>query len=402
MHASRAGVFYLSLLSFICSSEVPEWTKQYSIDELFLNFRYDIYCPGLPQGLKEKPERIEQLALNFEKAKICFVKMGLKDPVGYWTINCCYRFAYHYEDPLAHKYMNEIAALPKEQKYYVMDKDAEILETRRMFADLLHWNAEMKYTEAGIEPALRAKLLDIIWDNRYHFANFMNDHWIDCIIDDLPEKQEIPQNVKELMVVRYYQMREFLDKHHMIRMPQTERAAYEVLGLMSMDASPADIIRYLLNYSADTDPIIYVAFFNDLHFNKINTYNEDILVGINIYDEIALERCLPLRYQYETFLLQTCKTSEQRAIIRASLKLIMYACRQPNIEPYTSLIEQVLKAYTSDVDKTILAYPKVLRAIQGKPEQCSPLVTLLEQAHQAQKNDPRPRERLIHSIASII
>ncbi len=403
MQASSTSAFCLFLLSIICCAEVPEWTKHYSIDELFLKFRYDPYCPGLPQLLKEQPERIGQLALNFEKAKVCFEKMGLKDPVDYSTIHCCYRFAYHYEDPLAHKYMDEIAALPKEQKYYVMDKDAEILETRRMFADLLRWKAETKYDQMGIESTLRTKLLDIIWENRYHFANFMNDHWIDCIIDDLPEKQEIPQNVKELMVVRYYQMREFLDKHEMIRLPQTERAAYELLGVMDMYSDPDCVIRYLLNYSQDTDPEVYASFFHLSHLNKINTYNLDILEGIDIYDELGLKANLPLRRCYERLLLETYATPQERVFMRGCLKLIMHTCRKDDIEPYASFVYHIKDAIANEAfDKTILAYPKLPLAVMDKPRACTKLVMLIEQVNNAKQDDPEPRERLIQFIESLV
>ena len=101
--------------------------------------------------------------------------------------------------------------------------------------------------------------------------------------------------------------------------------------------------------------------------------------------------------------MQQYETPEQRAIARACLKLIMYACRQDNIEPYAALVDQVMHAITcDDVDKTVLAYPKVLITIMGNEKQCAKLVTLIEQVKHAEKDNHKSKQRLIQFITSLV
>lgn len=398
---------FLIIISLVITThdlQAPEWPYKTSPEELFVKFRYDPYCPSSPERLRAKPELVEKLEHNFQLVKDCFQKMDLKEPADYATIDSCYCFAKCYQDPLAHKYMQEIAALPEDEKSYVMEMNAEMLQTRRMFIELMRWKAEEKYEKLGVEPVLREKLVDMIWENRYFFANFMTDYWIDDIIEGLPETQEIPYKVKQMMVIRYYRMREFLDKHEMIRLPSIELTAYKVLGLKDIDPNPVSTIRLLLNYAQDTEPEIYDAFFNELHLNKVNTFYTDILEGINIYDDIGLRRNIPLRSCYEKLLLREYKTSEQRDAVRACLELIMHACRMEPSDPHLLLAQHIVEAITyDDVDKTVLAYPEQVRLLTHNKDACTQLILHIWEVRDAERNnDPQAKERLIEFMESLI
>jgi hypothetical protein len=323
----------------------------------------------------------------------CFYKMGLKNPLGYRAIGNCYRFAECYEDPLAHKYMEEIAMLPEDEKSYVMEWNAEMLMARKMYVELLRWQTEEKYTTLGVEPELRKKLMDLISENRYFFANFSTDPWIEDIIRDLPETKEIPYKLKQAIVVRYYRMREFLDKYNIIRLVSTDMVAYKLLDIK--DPSPVNTIRCLLHYAQDTEPEEYDAFFNPLHLNKINTYYTDILEGIHIYDEIALKRNIGLRICYEKLLLRDYQTLEQQAIVRACLELIMYACRLEKNDAQTLIARHIVDAmYYDDVDKTVLAYPNQLLSLMHNKDACNQLLLHIWEVRDAAPNNVVQREKL--------
>lgn len=392
MRASRAAAISFFLWSCIThTTYVPAWTKQYSTFELFKLFRYDPHCPGLPQGLEQHPERIDELAINFEKAKFFLHGMGLVEKpvehfasVDYWVTHGCYRFAACYEDPLAHWCMKEIATLPYEQKLAKVNQRAEKLEQRLMFAQLLRWKAETKYEADGIEPALCKQFGDIVWQYRYFFADYQEEPWIELIINDIPKDKCIPLDVQEQVMQRFDRVCELLDKHRIPHASNMMAVAYDILTLRQISHNPTDdCIRFFLDMGKDTYPELYAHFFTDKHLDKINTYYTDILDGIQIRDELGLDRNKRLRYCYSTLLTSAYTSEEQRAVVRACFELIMHACTLSDNMSYIVLVEHITKAIQGNADKTIIVYPQALLALRNSGAQCATAVQLIEQLQTA-------------------
>jgi hypothetical protein len=391
------SIFFLTL----SLSVLGNWTDNLSTKELYEYFRYDPYRPSFAYQLENRPELIDELKANYERATFAALYMGYSGSTPLAVKDYLYRFARCMEDPLAYDHFHTIKNTPEDQKVFKMHQCVQILEDRLAYTQLLRWKVEEMYKEQRMDSSLQKELLEKIWKARYVFATAMNDPAILIFIEKhLPGLKEIPVVFQENIIKRWFRMRAKMEEfgiEQYARNGKIEHPLYSLLDVMDKNPDPFAVIDSMKWHSSDIYSDFYNVFFDEYQLSRAFKHDMSLLQDIAVPSEISTFENVEMRLCYEKLLILKLQTDKMRNAVRANLKIIMHACRaEKNKERYTMFAQLLFDiiAYDNN-DRYLLDYPDLLvKSLQD--DNISLLNELIAYAKKSQNRslDTSVRERI--------
>ena len=395
-----SALLLLSMLPVVSADQMqvtPELVK------LFDQYRGDPLIGRYIFKLENDPGRIAFFQERYNRALYAFTQMDFGADEPFEVKEYCYRFAECLEDPLCHELMKDVKEQPKQLRLYTMARHVVELEQRDILVRFLRDKARKFYRETGVDDATQKKLLDMIWQDRYLFANVMDDPMIDCIVQDLPNRGEIPDKLKEALVRRRLLVKDVMQQWEISPADLTEYVVYCYLDHMRMHQDePFAGITYLSRYSHDTTRDEYNELYTLEHISKCVQCDITLIEGLTIPDVIGNADHADMRIYYQALLSLSPQYEDQRTLVRNAIKIIFHACDGSVAQRQLAKFVAESMLY-DDVDKAVIPYVSELERImkEGNEEKIQAIVEVLTNMQQLRLSPPQ-RKAYVRRLSQCI